>query len=76
MVKAFSADEYVALNRHVSDIKSSLFQITELLSKRLGADNNLSQDAARALHLVESLNNRLLKTSERLANEAAAGDAA
>jgi hypothetical protein len=76
LVKAFSADEYVALNRHVSDIKASLFQISDLLTKRLGADNSLSQEAARALGIVESLNNRLLKTSERLANEAVAGDAA
>jgi hypothetical protein len=70
MAQTFSADEFLALNRHVSDIKTNLYEIAQLLSNRLGADDDLSQDAAGALDLVESLNNRLVKQSTKFSKGA------
>jgi hypothetical protein len=69
MAKTFSPDEFLALNRHVSDLKSNLHDIAQLLSTRLGADDDLSQNAAGALDLVESLNNGLLAQSAKLAQK-------
>ena len=76
MARTFSADEFLALNRHVSDIKSDLEDIAQLLSTRLGADNNLSREAASALSLVESLNNRLMRQTGQSARETSAGESA
>lgn len=76
MAQTFSADEFVALNRYVSDLRSNLHEIAQLLSARLGSDNNLSQDAAGALELIESLNNGLLKQAARFSQKSAAGESA
>ena len=76
MAQTFSADEFLALNRHVSDLRSNLHDLAQLLSTRLGADDNLSQDAASALDLIESLNNGLLKQSAKFAKKSAGESAA
>jgi hypothetical protein len=76
MAQTFSADEFLALKRYVSDLRSNLEEISQLLTARLGADNNLSQDAAGALNLIESLNSGLLKQSARFSQKSAAGESA
>ena len=76
MAQSFSADELLALNRHVSDIKSDLQKIAQLLSTRLGAGDNLSQEAASALDLIDSLNNGLLRQSAKSAGSSVAGESA
>jgi hypothetical protein len=76
MAQPFSADEFLALNRHISDLESDLKEIAQLLSTRLGADDNLSQEAASALDLINSLNNRLLKQSAKFVENRAAGESA
>jgi hypothetical protein len=76
MAQTFSADEFLALNRHVSDLKSDLKEIAQLLSTRLGADDNLSQEAASALNLIDSLNNGLSKQSAKSAEHGTAGESA
>jgi hypothetical protein len=76
MAQNFSAEEFLALNRHVSDLKTNLHELAQLLSTRLGADDNLSQEAAGALDLIESLNNGLLKQSAKFSQKSSASESA